>query len=971
MDSPTMLLVIILCVLFLPTLAFGTVEKTVLLEFKSHLKDPTDSLTSWTESNSACQFSGVSCDPVTRNVSAILLENVSLGGILSPSLCRLQGLTKLVLTSTLLSGNLPLELDQCRSLKVLNLTDNEFVGRIPDFSELKNLEVLDFSGNFFRGEFPTWVGHLTRLVSVGLGDNMFDEGTIPESLGNLKNLTWLFLSNCNRVGDIPESIFGLQQLDTLDLSKNRLTGRLSKSISKLQKVTKIELYYNHFTGKIPRELANLTHLQEFDISANYFHGKLPTEIGNLKNLTVFQLYNNQFTGKLPPGFGELRHLKSFSIYRNRFSGEFPANFGRFSPLNSIDISENNFTGPFPSYLCENRRLEYLLALDNGFSGVFPASYADCKSLVRFRVNQNRLSGRFPDGAWGMPNALIIDLSNNGFTGEISPQIEFSVDLSLLILENNSFTGALPPELGKLTKLERLYLSNNSFSGTIPPQLGALEQLAFLQLQCNFLSGSIPSQLGQCRELVSMNLARNLLEGVIPSTFSQLTFLNSLNLSSNRLSGSIPTGLGNLKLSLIDLSENQLSGGIPLDVLAIGGEDAFLGNKQLCVDRNMKASENFGIASCGGEKKHKAGLSYKTIITCVIVSVLSVVLSALLFINRSMVSRCCINADIETNIGMGLQWKVETFHCLDFDVEEICNLDEGNLIGSGATGNVYRVELNQNSKTVAVKHLCDDSGLKVLSAEKNVLGKIRHRNILKLYACLTRGNTGLLVIEYMPKGNLSEALQREIMATELELDWCKRYTIALGVAKALSYLHHDCSPPILHRDVKSINILLDEDYEPRLADFGVAKALKESAEGSIFSSFVGTHGYIAPELAYTRKVTEKSDVYSFGVVLLELLTGRRPIEDEYGEGRDIVHWVQSNLNNQQTEICVIDRKLVSDNNKDAMMMVLKIATLCINKLPSRRPTMRDVVDVITDAHPITSKCPNHRSDKLEKLTSCLS
>ena len=126
-----------------------------------------------------------------------------------------------------------------------------------------------------------------------------------------------------------------------------------------------------------------------------------------------------------------------------------------------------------------------------------------------------------------------------------------------------------------------------------------------------------------------------------------------------------------------------------------------------------------------------------------------------------------------------------------------------------------------------------------------MGKIRHTKILKLYACLLRQNTGFLVLEYMSKGNLFEALHRKMKDGEVELDWCKRYKIGLGVAKALGYLHRDCSPPIIHRDIKSTNILLDEEYEPQIADFGVARVSDDCPEGSIYTCFAGTHGYIAP------------------------------------------------------------------------------------------------------------------------------
>lgn len=958
-----LLLLLLLCI-FPPNSASLTVQKKILLEFKSHLKDPAGHLSSWSDTNSPCEFSGISCNPETGIVTGIVLENVSLAGEISPSLCRLQGLTSLVLTSNSISGKIPPELSQCSSLKVLNLTINRLVGRIPDLSSLRNLEVLDLSSNFLSAEFPPWIGKLTGLISLGLGNNQFTEGRIPESLGNLKNLSWLFLSNCKRVGEIPESIFGLTEMDTFDLSRNKISGTLSKSISEFRKVTKIELFANNLTGEIPPMLANLTLLNEFDISANHFYGKLPPELGNLKNLTVFQLYENHFTGELPSGFGDLQHLKGFSIYRNSFSGKFPENFGRFSPLTSVDISENNFTGPLPSYLCESRSLQFFLALDNDFSGQVPASYADCKSLLRFRLNQNRLGGQLPDGIWSMPNVDIIDFSGNYFIGKISPEIGNSVSISQLILENNRFSGVLPPELGKLTQLERIYLSNNSFSGEIPPQVGALKQLSSLQLQGNSLNGSIPSELGQCTRLADLNLADNLLDGNIPDTLAQMSSLNSLNLSSNRLSGPIPESLGKLKLSLIDLSENQLSGTVFPDLLQIGTKDSFIGNKGLCTDKKVKNSVNYGIGVCNGEQIHTRGMSNELLITCIILSVLIVVLAGLLLMNYR--NYRVSNASPDQDLEIDPKWKIESFHHLEFEVDEICNLEEGNLIGSGGTGKVYRLDLKKNGGTVAVKQLWKGAGFRVLSAEMDILGKIRHRNILKLYACLLRGGTGFLVFEYMEKGNLLQVLHQEFKDGEPELDWYKRYNVALGVAKGLAYLHHDCSPPIIHRDIKSTNILLDDDYEPKIADFGVAKVSEDSPEGSEYSCFAGTHGYIAPELAYTRKVTEKSDVYSFGVVLLELLTGRSPIEERYGEGRDIVYWVLSSLHDQKSEIDVLDRRVVSHCVKDDMMKVLKIATLCTTKLPSLRPTMRDVVKMLVDAESSTFRSLDEHSNKAHKI-----
>lgn len=833
-------------------------------------------------------------------------------------------------------------------------------GSIPDLSTLTNLEILDLSTNYFSGGFPTWVTNLTRLVSLGLGGNNYDEGEIPQSISNLKNLTWLFLASSNLRGEIPDSIYELTALETLDICRNNISGNFPKSISKLQNLKKIELFQNNLTGELPLGLADLTSLREIDISSNQLYGKLPPTIGNLKNLRVFQLYKNNFSGELPPGFGDMRYLIGFSIYGNNFTGEFPQNFGRFSPLNSIDISENKFSGAFPKFLCENGSLLKLLALDNNFSGELSDNYARCKSLLRLRINQNHLSGKIPDGLWALPNVKMIDLSDNDFTGGIHPGIGASTNLNQLVLFNNRFSGELPSELGKLVQLERLHLSNNDFSGRIPPEIGALKQLSSLHLEDNSFDGTIPSELGQCARLVDLNLAMNSLTGSIPDAISQMIALNSLNLSGNKLNGSIPESLQKLKMSSMDLSNNQLSGAIPLFLLTMGGDQAFAGNKGLCVEESFKTQANSGIALCNRKRLHQKSSVNKLVMLCIILAALIVILGGLLLVSyrNFKLTETYTENDVRWKKEMDPNWKLESFHPVNFDADDICNLDENNVIGSGGTGKVYKLDLKKDVGTVAVKRLWRGNGVKVLKTEMEILGTIRHKNVLKLYACVMKGGSSFLVFEYMANGNLFQALHRETKGGQAELDWYQRYRIALGAANGLAYLHHDCFPSIIHRDVKSTNILLDEDYEPKIADFGVAKIAEGSPKGSETSCFAGTHGYIAPELAYTVKITEKSDVYSFGVVLLELITGRRPIEEAYGEGRDMVYWVSSHVNNDSQDILeVLDRKLVSDLVQDDMIKVLKIAMLCTTKLPNLRPSMRDVVKMLVDAEPSIVKSPN--------------
>ncbi|KAL8160008.1 hypothetical protein V2J09_001545 [Rumex salicifolius] len=822
--------------LFPPNSSFLTVEKTALLQFKSHLKDPTGNLTSWADSNSPCEFSGVSCDPNTQRVTKIFLYNLSLSGSISPSLSVLESLTSLVIASNSIHGQIPSEFTALKNFRVLNLTVNRLVGKIPDFSQLLSLEVLDLSGNFLSGDFPNWVFSMSNLIKLGLGNNYFNEAIIPMNVGNLKRLNWLYLSNCNLVGEIPDSLYQLKQLDTLDLSRNKISGILSFKISELINLTKLELFSNNLTGSIPPGIGNLTLLNEIDISSNHFHGELPLELGDLKNLTVFECYLNYFSGEIPSGFGDMQNLIGFSIYKNNFSGSFPSNLGRFSPLISVDISENRLSGLFPGHLCDSGKLQFLLAVDNNFSGQFPSSYANCKSLVRFRVTNNQLSGYLPDEIWGLPNATMIDLSNNHFEGEMSSFIGFSTNLAQLILANNRFSGSIPSEIGSLSQLERLWLSNNSFSGEIPSQISALSQLSSFQLQNNRFSGSIPLEIDQCSRLAELNVAYNSFSGQIPTTLSQMTSLNSLNLSNNNLSGPVPLILGGLKLSLIDLSYNQLSGIISSDLLEMGSESSFLGNKGLCVDEISRAHTNYGLPICKAKMGHgKMMSSNRSTLVCIILFSMAAILSFLMFLNYKM-----FKIHMRRHHQENSEWKIKYFHPIVVDVDDVTSLGEENLIGSGGKGKVYKLDLKQDGGLVAVKQLWKGENF-VFSSEMEIMGRIKHRNIVKLYACFVREERSFLI-------------------------------------------------------------------------------------------------------------TEKCDVYSFGVVLMELVTGRRPVEDEFGDLRHIVNWVLTQLSSHENELNnVLDPEIVSnDDVKNSMIKVLKLATLCTKKLPSMRPSMRAIVKMLGDA-----------------------
>lgn len=264
----------------------------------------------------------------------------------------------------------------------------------------------------------------------------------------------------------------------------------------------------------------------------------------------------------------------------------------------------------------------------------------------------------------------------------------------------------------------------------------------------------------------------------------------------------------------------------------------------------------------------------------------------------------------------------------------------------------------NGNDIAIKRLtgrgnsCHDHGF---MAEIQTLGKIRHRNIVRLLGYLSNKDTNLLLYEYMSHGSLGEMLHGSKGA---HLQWESRYRIAVEAAKGLCYLHHDCSPSIIHRDVKSNNILLDSDNEAHVADFGLAKFFHDAGASECMSSIAGSYGYIAPEYAYTLKVDQKSDVYSFGVVLLELVTGRKPV-GEFGEGVDIVRWVRKTTlelahpSDAASALAVVDSRL-KGYQLTGLVNMFKIAMLCVEDESSARPTMREVVHMLTNPPTPTPK-----------------
>ncbi|XP_022738146.1 receptor-like protein kinase 5 [Durio zibethinus] len=936
-------------------------EGLYLQRVKQSLSDQTNSLSSWNDRDETpCNWRGISCDLVTGRVVSVDLSEFQLAGPFPVIICRLPALRSINLTNNNINSSLPDDLYTCQNLTILDLSQNVLVGSLPDslakiptlktlilsqnnfsgeipasFGEFPRLELLNLGGNLLNGTIPPFLGNISTLKELDLAYNPFSPSHTPSELGNLTNLEQLFLAGCNLVGQIPSSFGRLTRLLNLDLSFNRLTGSIPSSISELRSIEQLELYNNSLSGELPLNLGNLTTLKRFDVSTNELTGTIPAGLCGLQ-LVSLNLFDNRLEGTLPESITRSKDLQELKLFNNKLSGSLPSQLGENSPLQSLDLSNNQFSGEIPENLCARGKLEDIALIYNSFSGKIPESLAKCWSLGRVRFKHNLFSGLVPAGFWGLPRVFLLELAENSFSGQISKMISSAHNLSYLSISNNRFSGSLPDEIGSLETLVEISASGNMITGQIPGSLVKLRQLVSLDLSENELDGGIPVGIRDWVNLNELNLANNRLSGSIPSDIGSLPSLNYLDLSSNSFSGKIPNELQNLKLNVFNLSYNRLSGELPPFYDKQIYWSSFVGNPGLCGDLE-------GLCP----KIHKSkNQSYTWILRSIFV------LAGLVFV-IGVVWFYIKYRSFKTNKKGATISKWRSFHKIGFSEFDIADcLKEENVIGSGASGKVYKVVLS-NGDAVAVKKL--SRGVKKedsLSADRErdefeieveTLGKIRHKNIVRLWCCCNVGDSKLLVYEYMPNGSLGDLLHGSKGGL---LDWPTRFKIALDAAEGLSYLHHDCVPPIVHRDVKSNNILLDGEFGARVADFGVAKIVKRvEKDAELMSMIAGSYGYIAPEYAYTLRVNEKSDTYSFGVVILELVTGKLPTDPEFGE-KDVVKWVCATYDQNGVDQ-VIDPRLDS-TYKEEICKVLDIGLLCTNALPINRPSMRKVVKLLQEA-----------------------
>ncbi|XP_062012957.1 receptor protein kinase CLAVATA1-like [Rosa rugosa] len=945
--------------LFLPQCCSYSSDLDALLMLKKSMIGPQGSgLEDWEPSSRYyCSFSGVSCDHQSR-VVALNVTSFPLFGSIPVEIGLLNKLINLTIADDSLAGSLPLEIANLTSLKLLNISknvfsgrfpgeiilrmtelevldayDNDFIGSLPlEIASLKKLKYLDLGGSFFTGEIPGNYSNIHNLEYLALSGNLL-AGKLPASLARLKNLKEFHVQYLNNFdGGIPPELGMLESLQVLDMAGCDLSGTIPTTLGFLKNLHSLYIWDNRLSGNIPPELSGMAKLMNLDLSENELTGEIPESFSKLKNLTLLNLFKNNLHGQIPNFIGDLPHLEMLQVWNNNFTFALPESLGRNGRLIYIDVSGNRLTGLIPLDLCKGRRLSVLILKDNQFFGSIPEELGRCKSLEDIQLMRNTLTGAIPAGIFSLPNLFFIMLDDNQLSGELPMQM-LGAPLEGLTLSRNQISGKIPSTIGSFKDLQTLLLDNNRFSGQVPKEIFSLQSLNRLNMSTNEFGGEIPAAISDCSSLTSLDLSQNTLVGEIPRGIGKLFQIGILNFSRNKLTGPIPVEFKYMaNLTTLDLSYNNFIGRIPTaGQFLVFNNASFNGNPHLCLPRNVSCSSY----------NHPRPRDHKVIIAGLTGALVTLLLMPLLIYVLIWVYRKQKIRKIE-KCG---SWKLTVFQVQhDLNIEDVLQcLNAENIIGRGGAGVVYRGTM-PNGDHVAIKRLKRDQGF---SAEIKTLGQIKHRNIVRLLGYMSNMDTNLLLYEYMPNGSLGQLLHG---SNGGHLEWEMRYKIAVEAAKGLCYLHHDCLPLIIHRDVKSYNILLDSNFEAHIADFGLAKYFQGPTD--CMSSFAGTFGYIAPEYGRTMKVDEKIDVYSFGVVLLELVTGRKPVVELVEEVMNIVSWVSQTTSQiaqpstTSSVLTVMDSRL-SGFPLASVEHVFKIAMMCVDNHSPARPTMREVVYFLTN------------------------
>ncbi|XAR72809.1 Non-specific serine/threonine protein kinase [Bertholletia excelsa] len=704
-------------------------------------------------------------------------------------------------------------------------------------------------------------------------------------------------------------------------------------------------------------LANFTLLRSFNATRFKLPGPIPDWLGlRLSSLQVLDLRSCSIRGDIPTSLGNLTNLAVLYLSENSLGGAIPPSLGQLSSLSVLDLSHNSLIGSVPSSLAYLGNLTVLNLSSNSISGIIPPAIGTLRKLQALNVSKNSLSSTIPPQLGDLSSLVELDLSTNFFTGSVPKDLSGLRNLQKMAIGNNSLVGSLPDNLfTSLTQLQFIVLSQNSFTGGLPEILWSMPELQFLDASKNNFTGTLPNEtLNANATAAVLNLSQNFFYGVLTSALKRFSFIN---LSSNYFEGVVPVyARSNSSLGgncLQNLSSQKTSAECASFYKAMGLEFDNFGQPnatQPPADKPAKKSQKRWIILAGV----LGGVGF-IILVAIVLGLLITCIRKRGGTNQRGIGvgpvpaggsppRSVLSLNF-SNLGEAFTYQ-QILQATD-------NLNEVNLIKHGHSGDLFRGFLEGGIPVVIKKFDLSSVKKEAYMLELEFFSKVSHTRLVPLLGhCLENENEKFLVYKYMPNGDLSSSLYRKSTSQDdslQSLDWITRLKIAIGAAEGLSYLHHECTPPLVHRDVQASSILLDDKFEVRLGSLSEVCAQEGDTHQNMITRLLRLPPTSEQGTSGTQMATPAYDVYCFGKVLLELVTGKLGISAS--SEANMKEWLEGtlpyiNIYDKEPVTNIIDPSLIIDEDllEEVWAMAI-VARSCLNPKPTRRPLMRYILKAL--------------------------
>ncbi|KAG4384393.1 hypothetical protein AAZX31_13G248600 [Glycine max] len=791
--------------------------------------------------------------------------------------------TNILLKSQNLPGTLPRDLFRLPFLQEIDLTRNYLNGTIPKEWGSTKLAIISLLGNRLTGSIPIEIANISTLQSLVLEGNQLS-GNLPPELGNLTQIQRLLLSSNNFIGELPVTLVKLTTLQDIRIGDNQ------------------------FSGKIPNFIQSLTSLQKLVIQGSGLSGPIPSGISFLENLTDLRISDlNGSEHSLFPQLNQMKNLKYLILRNCNINGTLPPYLGNMTTLKNLDLSFNKLTGPIPSTYDALRKVDYIYLTGNLLNGQVPA-WTEKSDNVDISFNNFSVTSQGSTCQIGNVNLFASSMTHNDsgtvacLGSSVCQETLYSLHINCggKIVTDNGSTYDDDSDTGGPARFHRsgtknwAYINTGNFMDNDAGAYYIVQNKTLLSMDNVDLymdarvSPISLTYYGFC--LGNGNYTVNL-------HFAEIMFIDDQTFNSLGRRVFDIYIQGALVKKDFDIVEE--AGGIGKAVITSFTAVVTSNTLEIRLYWAGKGTTSLPFRSVYGPlisaisvepdftppSKNKSSISVGVVVgvvaagAVVIILVLGILWWKGCFGKKSSLERELQGLDLRTGLFTLRQIKAATN-----------NFDVANKIGEGGFGPVYKGCFSDGT-LIAVKQLSSKSrqGNREFLNEIGMISALQHPHLVKLYGCCVEGDQLLLVYEYMENNSLARALFGA-EEHQIKLDWTTRYKICVGIARGLAYLHEESRLKIVHRDIKATNVLLDQDLNPKISDFGLAK-LDEEDNTHISTRIAGTFGYMAPEYAMHGYLTDKADVYSFGIVALEIINGRsNTIHRQKEESFSVLEWV---------------------------------------------------------------------------------